>query len=177
MNCRPLATQPQRNFLDPTSPSPCHTPTIPCRPASRWPPPRTGTHSLLIHAPRPASRGNGTREASCVSRSILGARHGRTTVQSVSSALDRRARGFADTTVEFCACTPRSRAVRTVPVLGSNAAICYTASSRTVIEDTCESARPLVGVGFGMVTSRAISVGGGRLRACVGRSVITARVS
>ena len=133
-NSEPLTMQPQRDYLCRTSPYPYHTPTIPCRPASRRPPPRTGTHSLLIDAFRTAFRRNDAREPSCVSRSIRGARDGRAMVQSESSGLDRRARGFANITVGSCAYNTRGRAVGTVSMPGSNAAICHTSCSRTVIE-------------------------------------------
>ena len=90
--------------------------------------------TLVIHAPRPAFRGNDAHKPSCVSRSIRGARDGRAMVQSESSGLDRRARGFANITVGSCAYNTRGRAVGTVSMPGSNAAICHTSCSRTVIE-------------------------------------------
>ena len=112
-----------------------------------------------IHALRTAFRGNDARERSCGLRSIPRARDGKTMIQSVSSALDRRGRGFADTTTASCAYIARSRAIGTVYTPGSNAAICYTSNSRTIIKDTCESARPLDGVDLGMVRSRAMRAG------------------
>ena len=137
MKSRPVATQPQSNFLGQISPLPV-TRRLLHAACSLHRPLRMQEPALLSLAPfvppfdamtRASQVASFIQSSECSMTTMT--RNGRTTIQSVSSALDRCACGFANASVGSCPYTSRT----------SNRTICYTSSSHTVIGETGKSAR------------------------------------